>query len=82
MIVRAHFFAPLNLIVGVEETELELPDPATGTDFVRCLKAKFADTLPAQWNLMLLVNQGYVDPLTGLKDGDRVSVIAMKSCCH
>ena len=82
MNVCARFFAPLSLIVGVDETELALPDPATGTDFVRCLRARFADILPAQWNLMLLVNKCYVDPLTDLKDGDRVSVIAMKSCCH
>jgi molybdopterin converting factor small subunit len=75
-------FAPLNQLAGVDRLDLELPEPATGSDLIHQLHARFGDRLPPAGRLMLIVNHMYATPESALKDEDQIIVVARIGCCH
>jgi|GEM_PF-5490440 len=81
MKVTVELISPLGVITGrTDPFTVELADSATGTELIRTLGEEVKE-LPLihsavlAGGLMLLVNQKYTIPETGLKEGDRVSVV-------
>ena len=81
MKVTVELISPLSVITGRRDPfTVELADSAAGTELIRTLGEQVKELPPIHsavvaGGMMLLVNQKYTIPETGLKEGDRVSVV-------
>ena len=77
MKVRVLFFGATADAVGEREVELPILDRDTASDLVNRLTADY----PALMNhkLLLAINEEYVSPGTGLRDGDNLAVFTAVS---
>ncbi len=83
MKVRVKFFALYRELVGVRETELELPDGATALDVWQRFATASPQLAPNLPHTRFAVNGEYVQPTTVLKSGDEVVFIPpVSGGCH
>lgn len=73
--VTVRYFAIVREAVGRDREELTLPDGATAGDVLDTVLARQPSLAGGRRSLMLMVNQTYAAPATGLADGDEVALI-------
>ena len=87
MKVTVKFFVPLNQEVGINQTEVELPEGATGTQLLDHLAEQFAHIQPARERfrrrrVYFLVGKEFIGPDVPLQDQQIIVLIPSGSCCH
>jgi molybdopterin converting factor subunit 1 len=75
MKVTVKFFAILRERAGAGEITKEIQDGSTVADLWQALKQDYPKLAPVETRLLYAVNQNYVKPDHGLKDGDEVVFI-------
>lgn len=69
MTITVKFFASLREQVGINESTIELPDPATVEQVWRCV----TDGLGMPDNVLMTVNMEYEKANASVQDGDEVA---------
>lgn len=75
MNIRARLFAVQRELAGTREVRLELPDGATVDEAWANLVMRFPVLAPGRPYVRFARNGEYVEPATGLREGDEVAVI-------
>ncbi len=75
MKVRVKFFALYRELVGLRETDADLPLGATALDLWRLFAERCPQLAPNLPHTRFAVNGQYVDPSVRLKEGDEVVFI-------
>ena len=73
--VRVRFFAAPREALGLEETEVLLPDGATVTDLIARLTQEYPALRAYTRFISVAVNRAYVGMQTVLRDGDEVACL-------
>ncbi len=75
--INVLFFAKSRELAGITNTNISVPRRLTGKDLLGAIIAKFPSLAVIEENLLLSLNQEYLekDTLVGLKGGEEVALI-------
>ncbi len=87
MKIQVKFFVPLNIQVGTNQLEIELPDGATGRDLLRYLADRFSENQSVRrrflgGRVLFLVGKEFISLDSPLQDQMTLVILPQGSCCH
>lgn len=74
MRVKVRFFALYRERAGVAQTEVDIPEGASGIELLEYLRSLYP-SLPTTDSVLIAVNSEYVGPADPLYEGDEVAFI-------
>ncbi len=75
MKIKVLYFSSLKDKLGKNMEDIDLPENSTVEDLISTLKEKYSEISDSLDNVMLALNEEYVEKNTPVKDGDTVALI-------
>jgi MoaD family protein len=75
MKITAHFYAQLRDLIGEEKREIEMTEPATGSDLLQRLYGEFPALRLHDRTILIGIGVEFVDRNYKLKAGDEIAIM-------